>query len=413
MKILIVSKGDYAGGGGYRAAYRLHKALVEQNISSQMLVQSKSLDDYTVIGPTTKFSRLVSMLRPTVDEAPVYLYKQRSKVSFSPSWLGFNNTVQKINELNPDIVHLHWVCGGMIKIEDFAKIKAPIVWSLHDMWPFTGGCHYSDGCDNYEISCGNCKVLGSKKEYDLSKVIWKRKIKAYSSVKNSMTIVGLSKWLYSCSKNSSLLNDKNNVNLPNPIDVKKFKPFSKKKSRELWGFSNNKKLILFGALSATSDERKGYNEMTRALKKIKSNNIEIIIIGSSEPKEPPGFGFVTHFLGYLHDEISLITLLSAVDLLVVPSLQENLSNSIMESLSCGTPVIAFDVGGNSDMVVHKENGYLVKPFDTTDLKDGIEWMLNTNQYANVCKNARDKVVSEFDYPVVAKKYIKLYRDILM
>lgn len=413
MKVLIVSKGDYAGGGGYRAAYRLHKALIEQNISSKMLVQSKGLDDYTIIGPTTKFKRLVGMLRPTIDSIPVYLYKHRSKTSFSPSWLGLNNIVKKINELNPDIVHLHWVCGGMIKIEDFINIKAPIVWSLHDMWAFTGGCHYSDGCDNYEYSCGNCKVLGSKTAYDLSKVIWKRKLKAYSRVKHKFTIVGLSKWLYSCSKKSALLKEKKHVNLPNTIDTQLFKPFDKIKSRELWGLPNDKKLVLFGALGGTDDLRKGFYELSEAMDKIQKQNVEYVIFGSSEPKEKDNSEFKKHYLGYLNDEISLISLYNAVDVMVSPSLQENLSNVIMESLSCGTPVVAFDVGGNSDMVVHKENGYLVKPFDTTDLKDGIEWILYTDQYANVCKNARDKVVSEFDYQVVAKKYIELYRDILM
>jgi glycosyltransferase involved in cell wall biosynthesis len=411
MRVLLVSWGDYAGGA-YRAAYRLHKSLLEENIESHLLVESKSTDDYTVIGHTTKFQQLLGQIKPTIDKLPVNLYGKSSKTAFSPSWLGFNNIANKINSINPDIVHLHWVCGGMIKIADIAKIKAPIVWSLHDMWAFTGGCHYSEECENYKTCCGKCKVLNSAKSFDLSRIIWKRKNNTLKKIDN-LTIVGLSKWLSESSKSSSLLKGKKHVNLPNPIDTKLFKPFDKIKSRELWGLPKDKKLVLFGALGGTNDLRKGFYELREAIDKIQEQNIEYVVFGSSEPKEKDNTEFKIHYLGYLNDDKSLISLYNAVDVMVSPSLQENLSNTIMESLSCGTPVVAFDVGGNSDMVVHKENGYLVKPFDTTDLKDGIEWMLNTDQYANVCKNARDKVVSEFDYPVVAKKYIKLYRDILI
>ena len=156
MKILIVNTSDIQGGAA-RAAYRLHQALLAENIDSQMLVQSKSSDDFTVLADTGKIIRGFNKLKPTLDGLPVSRYKQRSKTLFSPAWLGFSTIVDKINALNPDIVHLHWVAGGMMPIEDIAKIKAPIVWSLHDMWAFTGGCHYDEGCHAYTKDCGNCK----------------------------------------------------------------------------------------------------------------------------------------------------------------------------------------------------------------------------------------------------------------
>lgn len=168
MKILIVNTSDIQGGAA-RASYRLHRALLNSGIDSQMLVQSKSSDDFTVIGPITKVQKAIAKMRPTLDSLPVRWFKNRTKTLFSPSWFGFSNVVDKINEINPDIVHLHWICGGMMTIEDIARIKAPIVWSLHDMWAFTGGCHYDEGCEGYKESCGNCKVLGSNKENDLSK----------------------------------------------------------------------------------------------------------------------------------------------------------------------------------------------------------------------------------------------------
>jgi glycosyltransferase involved in cell wall biosynthesis len=409
MKILIVNTFDISGGAA-RAAYRLHKALLSQGVDSQMLVQNKSSDDYTVISEANKIKKTLNKLRPFLDSIPVRFYKNRTKTLFSPSWFGFSDIVDKINKINPDIVHLHWIAAGMMKIEDIARIKAPIVWSLHDMWAFTGGCHYDEECGGYENECGNCKVLGSHKQIDLSKKVWLRKQKIFS--KKDMTIVGLSRWLNECSSNSALLKDKKHFNLPNPIDTNTFKHFDKQKARELWNLPQDKKLVLFGAMGAMSDPRKGFKELSEALHKLTCKDIEFVVFGSSEPQVSQNFGFKTHYLGHLHDDVSLVTLYSAVDVMIVPSLQENLSNAIMESLACGTPVVAFDVGGNSDMIEHLKNGYLAKPFDTDDLANGIEWVLHVSDYEQLCKNAIEKVLKEFDSIVVAKKYIELYKDIL-
>ncbi len=411
MKILIVNTSDIEGGAA-RAAYRLHRAFLAQNVDSQMLVQNKSSDDFTVISEDKKLRKYFNKLRPTIESIPVRFYKNRTKTLFSPSWFGFSNIIDKINEINPDIVHLHWICQGMIKIEDIARIKAPIVWSLHDMWAFTGGCHYDEKCLGYEKECGDCKVLGSDTSNDLSRKVFLRKEKVFSK-KKDITIVGLSRWLNDASKSSTLLKDKRHVNLPNPIDTTLFKPFDKEKSRELWNLPKDKKLVLFGAMGATSDPRKGFSELSQAMQKLDKNaNIEFVVFGSSRPQNAPDFGFKTHYLGSLADDVSLVTLYSAVDVMIVPSLQENLSNAIMESLSCGTPVVGFSIGGNSDMLEHKKNAYLAKPFDVDDLKDGIEWIINNQEYDKLCKNAREKVLKEFDSAVVAKKYVALYEEIL-
>jgi len=411
MKVLLINTSDVEGGAA-RAAYRLHKGLLESGIDSKMLVQNKKSDDYTVIElANNKIQKGINLLRPTFDQLPVKVYKNRTKTLFSPTWFNFNNFIKKINEINPDIVHLHWVCGGMIRIEDLGKIKKPIVWSLHDMWAFTGGCHYDEGCQRYLESCGRCKVLGSKKESDLSKRIFKRKQKVFNS-KKYITIVGLSNWLNNCSKNSTLLKDKRHINLPNPIDTNIFKPFNKEEARDLWSLPQDKKLVLFGAMNATGDPRKGFKELSKALQRLTSKNIEFVIFGSSKPQVAPDFGFKTHYLGHLHDDISLVTLYNAVDVMVVPSLQENLSNAIMESLSCGTPVVAFDIGGNPDMIEHQKNGYLARPYDSEDLAYGIDWVLNYENYDELCGNAREKVLKEFDSKVVAKKYIELYKQVI-
>ena len=410
MKILIVNISDIQGGAA-RAAYRLHKALLGSGIDSQMLVQSKSCDDFTVISASAKVQKAVAMLRPTLDSLPVRLYKNRTRTLFSPSWLGFSGIVEKINKINPDIVHLHWICGGMMRVEDIALIKAPIVWSLHDMWAFTGGCHYDEECEGHKDGCGNCKVLDSDKQNDLSAKLFKRKQKAFAS-KKDMTIVGLSKWLKECSESSTLLKNKKHINLPNPIDTDTFKPFDKEKSRELWCLPKDKKLVLFGAMGATSDPRKGFKELSDAMEHLTSKDIEFVVFGSGKPQNAPDFGFKTHYLGILHDDVSLITLYSAVDVMVVPSLQEAFGQTASESMSCGTPVVAFGATGLLDIVVHQKTGYLAKPFESKDLADGIEWILNTPYYYELCMNAREKVVREFDSKVVAGKYEELYEKIL-
>lgn len=410
MKILIVNTSDIQGGAA-RAAYRLHKSLLSSGVDSQMLVQNKSSDDFTVqTMANTKIQKGISKLRPTLDSIPVRFYKNKTKTLFSPSLLPFSSVVDKINELNPDIVHLHWICGGMIRIEDIAKIKAPIVWSLHDNWAFTGGCHIMWECEKYKDECRACPRLGSEKENDLSKKIFERKQKAYSS-KKDITIVGLSNWLNECSKNSTLLKDKKHLNLPNPIDTDIFKPFDKEKSRELWSLPQDKKLVLFGANSATSDINKGFKELSEALNKLEGKDIEFVVFGSSKPQNAPDFGFKTHYLGHLHDDVSLVTLYSAVDVMIVPSLQEAFGQTASESMSCGTPVVAFGATGLLDIVEHQQNGYLAKPFESEDLAHGIEWVLNATNYDELCQNAREKVVREFDSKVVAKKYVELYSEI--
>lgn len=411
MKILIVNTSDIDGGAA-RAAYRLHKALLSSGVDSQMLVQNKTSDDYTVLNENKKANKYLNKLRPILDSLSVRFYKNRTKTLFSPSFLPFSNIVDRINEINPDIVHLHWICGGMIRIEDIARIKAPIVWSLHDMWAFTGGCHYDEECKAYEKECGNCKVLGSQKENDLSRKVFKRKQKVFNN-KKDITIVGLSNWLNECSKSSTLLKNKNHINLPNPIDTDIFKPFDKNLSRELWNLPKDKKLILFGAIGATSDPRKGFKQLSIAIQNLDKNlNIEFVVFGSSKPQNAPDLGFKTHYLGSLHDDVSLVTLYSAVDVMIVPSLQEAFGQTASEAMACETPVVAFGATGLLDIVDNKVNGYLAKPFDATNLKDGIEWVLNSSNYDELCLNAREKVMREFDSKIVARKYIELYNEVL-
>lgn len=410
MKILIVNALDYEGGAA-RAAYRLHRALLAEGVDSQMLVQGKISDDQTIIGPASTIQKGLVTIRPKLDSLPVHRYNNRSQTLFSPAWLPFSGIVDRINDLNPDVVHLHWVTGGMMRIEDIARIKAPIVWSLHDMWPFTGGCHYDENCGAFKQQCGHCKVLDSAKSKDLSFHIYMRKLAAYKK-KNDITLVGLSRWITNEAINSSLFFSDQVVNLPNPIDTQVFAPVEKAVARDLLNLPQDKKIILFGAMGATSDPRKGFTALSDALLQIRTKEAELVIFGASQPKRNAEFLQKTHYLGRLHDDITLRVLYSAADVTLVPSLQENLSNAIMESLACGTPVVGFNIGGNNDLVDHFQCGYLAKAFDTIDLSNGIDWILEHHTPKKLSVAARAKVLSHFEQSIVAGRYIDLYRRIL-
>ena len=438
MKILIINTSDTSGGAA-RAAFRLHEVLQQKNVDSLMLVADKKSDVYSVI--TLPNERLIEKIRNNLDKVIRIVFARLSLVKykktmtknfgpFSPQTVSNKKLVKTINEINPDVVHLHWICGGFLSIEDIAKINTPIVWSLHDIWAFTGGCHlaaehvssqdgkerpscdkYNVMCDKYTKNCGNCDFLGSRKTNDLSFKILQRKKKVFTKIK-SMTIIGLSNWMLDCAKSSSVFLNKKVIKLSNPINTSVYKPFDKELSRKLFNLPGNRKLVLFGAVAATSTPFKGFMELIEASNKINTPNVEFVVFGSSKPENPPSFSCKVHYLGYLHDDITLVLLYSACDVMVVPSKRENLSNAIMESLSCGTPVVCFDIGGNSDMVNHKINGYLAQPFDTFDLARGIDWVLNNENYDELSKNARKKVIREFDYDVLVNKYINLYEEII-
>ncbi|CAN5194763.1 glycosyltransferase family 4 protein [soil metagenome] len=410
MKVLIVNSSDLEGGAA-RAAHRLYTGLRSSGIDAEMLVLQKKSNDSNIIGPQGKLSKAFSFLRPSLDKIPLKKYPERTKTPFSPAWVPFSGIAKIINNSDVDIVHLHWINAGMIRIEEIAKIKKPIVWSLHDMWAFTGGCHYDEECGKYKSKCGKCPVLNSSIENDLSRKVFLRKKKAYKDL--NITLVGLSNWLANCAINSSLFDRSQVVNIPNPIDTELFKPINKDFSREALRLPNMKKLVLFGAMNATSDPRKGFKELTGALQKAKSDDIELMILGADKPKDDIKYNFPVHYLGRKYDDLSLKIIYSAADVMVLPSIQENLSNAIMESMSCGTPVTAFDIGGNSDLIDDKVNGYLAKAYSIKDLSDGILWCLKGEKNSlELSKQARGKVISSFEQSIISKKYVSLYKKIL-
>ena len=410
MKILVVNSSDSVGGAA-RAARRLHQSLLSIGLDSKMLVQHKVYDDPSVFGPPRKFGKGFALMRPTLDMTPNAIYAKRNGELFSNSIMPSSRLVKEINELNPDIVHLHWINGGMISVADLSKIKAPLVWSLHDMWPFTGGCHYDNGCAGYLSTCGKCPLLGSSYSIDMSKINMRRKARAYKKIK-MLHVNALSEWLLKTAKSSSLFSGVSIGSIPNPIDTNQFSPHNKSLSRKLFGLPADKKLVLFGAMNAATDKRKGFDLLLAALNKLDDNSdIELVVFGASAMAENERFRHRIHFIGNLVDDVALQLLYDACDVMVVPSVQENLSNAIMESMAVGTPVVAFNIGGNPDLICHLQDGYLADPYSTSDLAKGIKFVLETDrgQLGNI---ARTNIIRKFEQKTIAMKYRDLYADIL-
>jgi len=408
MKILILNTSDLRGGAA-RAAYRLHSAFLENKIDSIMLVLNKYSNDSSVKQINLSIYDKIYMRILRVIEKYL-LAKYNPKTIFTTDLIEPWSVLNEIRKIDPDIIHIHWIYGGIINLKSLQKLECPIVWTLHDNRPFTGGCHMKYQCERYRDKCGNCPILGSNKIDDLSRMIWKRSMKKLRRI--DLVVNGLSKWIMNMSMHSSLLGDKKHVNLPNLINTNIYKQCDKGSAKNVLNIAHDKRIILFGAMRAIHDERKGYRELIKALSNIQRDDVIVLIFGSREPSILPELRFEIRYLGTLLDEISLITLYSASDVMVVPSLQENLSNTIMESLSCGLPVVAFNIGGNSDMITHKYNGYLAKPFQSDDLAYGIEWILNNEEYNQLSRNARQTILTRYDSQFVVKQYVAFYQNLL-
>jgi glycosyltransferase involved in cell wall biosynthesis len=413
MKALIISAYDQANGSA-RAAYRLQQGLRLMGVDSQMLVNEKGTQDSHVLAPSSKLAQGIAKSRLTFDGLPLKLYRQREAALMSLQWLP-SRSVSTIRSLNPDIINLHWANDAFVPIEALAKLNRPVAWSLHDMWAFTGGCHYTQTCDRYLQSCGACPQLGSQKERDLSRWVWRRKRKAYQQT--NLTIVALSHWLADCARASTLLKDTRIEVIHNGIDTQCYRPIDKVIARQLLCLPQDKQLVLFGALQATSDHRKGLHLLQPALNQLSQNGwhekLELIILGATQPEQPLPFGFKTHYLGTFSDDLSLALAYSAADVFVAPSIQENLANTIMESLACGTPCVAFNIGGMPDMIEHEKNGYLATPFSTDSLASGIAWILeDRSRFLKLSENAREKVLSSFRLDIQAKRYRELFEELV-
>ena len=409
---LLINTFDNVGGAA-RAAYRLHHGLLEHGIKSRYFVSQKSSDDPTVLGPSTNLEKVAAKLRYQIEGLPLFIYRDRQNVIFSPAWVPWNFH-NFINRTDADIIHLHWINGGFLQVETFKKIKKPIIWTLHDSWAFTGGCHMPLDCKKYETACGCCPVLKSNKTKDISYRIFLRKQRSWKDL--PLTIVTPSRWLADKARSSALFNGRRIEVIPNGIDTHRYKPMEKKIARELLSLPQNKKIILFGTMNAFTDLRKGIHHLQKAILILseryhQKEDVEIVVFGASKPAGEQPFSLKTYYMDRLYDDISLSLLYASADVFVAPSIEENLPYTIMESLSCGTPCVAFKIGGIPDLIEHKGNGYLAAPLDPKDLAQGIYWVLeDEKRHERLSSRAREKVIEEFDIKLISRKYMEMYYE---
>ncbi len=417
MKITLVNTSDKVGGAAV-ACNRLLMALNSQNIPANLLVQNKLSHSNLVSSTTNNYFKSKLNFYRFAYERLLFSLKEKSKeVRFAFSLANTGEDISN-NRLiyEADIIHLHWINFGFLSLntlEKLLKLNKPVVWTLHDMWTFTGGCHYSGDCTSYQVECKNCPFLIKPGEKDISNAIWNKKSKIYDN--KNITFVACSKWLADIAKKSALLNKFRIESIPNPIDTSVYKPSDKFSVRNSLNIDNNKKFLLFGSMNI-ADKRKGFYYLNQALEILDKKHpelkesMELIVFGKSKKEVFDKLPYKTNDLGMLSEESRIVAAYNAADLFVLPSLEDNLPNTIMESISCGTPVVAFNTGGIPEMIDHKSNGYLSEYKNEEDLANGIYWALFHSE--NIGENARNKTLNAYTYDNIALKYINLYHSLL-
>lgn len=409
MKPLLLSTSLEGGAGG--AALRLHQGLRRIGVSSQVLVRKKITEDETEIFAVPKrLLREFDRLRPKFDRLPLRLYPHRQGF-YSPQWFP-DGLLNRVRRLNADVINLHWVLNGFVRIETIAKLPKPLVWTLPDMWAFTGGCDYSQECDRYIRSCGHCPVLASSREQDLSRRVWKRKQRAWRDI--DFTVVTPSSWLAERARASSLFRQRRIEVIPYGLDTNLFRPVDKVVARNILRLPEDKKIVLFGAWAA--DPRKGLHLLQSALQRLSNSgwagDIELAVFGRGKPTSDVKFGFKTHYLGRFSDPLALSIVYSAAAVVVAPSIQEGFGQVASESLACGTPAVVFKNTGLSDIVDHQQNGYTAKAFDIDDLAQGIVWVIEEEErYQNLAQQAREKAVKEYSLELQAQRYLRIFNEV--
>ncbi len=418
MKIVHLNTYDGNGGAG-RACLRLSDALNAAGVDSKVLVYYKFGSNPSIVnlssGPIAKANAVYNIM------AERYLSKALVKAvqtPFSLQWFGKSILKNKwIQEA--DVIHIHWINHGFLSpkfLAELDELDKPIVWTFHDSNAFTGGCHVRYSCENFHRQCGNCPLLKISGPKDISHQTWKRKQKAYSKV--NFHIVAPSNWMANSVKESSLLGIRPISVIPNTIDLDVFRPYVKAEAKKILKIAAEKFVILSGFMPSKNDKHKGTSFLIAALFEfsrrtgIPNEQIELVIFGNKDVKNLPKFPFKTTFLGTIDKDEHLAKCYAAADAFVTASLEDNLPNTVMESLACATPVIAFTTGGIPDMVKHLENGYLAEYKSATDLANGLEWLFHHQQKEEVQKEARRIILSTFAPTVVAEQHLTLYFKLL-
>ncbi len=417
MKIIHLN--TYAGNGGAgRACMRLNKALNKEEIDSEVWVNFSFKTDSQVHNLSSGLNKWLTALKIILERNIEKLFVKSIKIPFSFPIFGVGISSHKALK-QADIIHLHWLNHAFMRPKDLvklARLKKPIVWTFHDSNAFTGGCHVRYNCDHFHQECGNCPVLKTSNTNDWSHKIWMAKEKAYKKL--SFNIIAPSNWMAKSVYQSKLLNSHIVNVIPNTLDTSIFKPQNKTEARKNLGLPTRKFIIMSGFMPSRKDLHKGTTYLVEAIAilteqhRIQPEQMELVVFGNRDSKSIPEFSITTTFLGTIADDHKLALCYSAADAFIAPSLEDNLPNTVMESLACGTPVVAFTTGGIPDMVKHKENGYLAKYRSSADLAEGINWIYQNPHREELSLNAVQTVEKYFSETTIAQQHIKLYQSLL-
>ena len=417
MRVLIINTSEKSGGAAI-AANRLMEALNNHGVKAKMLVRDKETDAITVVELGKRMMAQRHFLRERLAVWTHLHFSKKHLFDVDIANAGFHITqLREFQEA--DVIHLHWINQGMLSLKGIREILEsgkPVVWTMHDAWPATAICHYTHGCKAFLTVCRNCRLLpGHGGDKDLAYRVWNRKKQLLEH--HQVYFVACSRWLEQQAKQSALLSQQNITNIPNPIDIHVFRPTDKKRARKRLELPEDKKIILFVSQRVT-DERKGMNYLIEAIDKMvkerpdMAQHTGVAILGGHAEDFEGKLALPVYPLGYVSEVKKIVDVYNAVDLFVLPSLEDNLPNTIMEAMACGVPCVGFRVGGIPEEIDHLKTGFVAEPRNADSLMKGIRWILEEADIGALSAQAVKKVSTSYSQNSVALRYIEVYNHAL-
>jgi glycosyltransferase involved in cell wall biosynthesis len=408
-----------AGGGAAGAVFRLHHELLRQHVSSHLYVGRKtSADPHTRdLSEKCLLGKRAMALSRRLDLLPRLLRHPRANDFWSPGWHSLRDVTTMPGVIDADVLCFYWVPRGFLGIAQIGRLLTlgkPCVWRLSDMWPFTGGCHYSGSCMGFEQGCGHCPQLRSRQKHDLSSTLFASKEEHWRA--GRLTVVSPSRWMADAARVSPILKGRDIRVIATGVDTTIFQPFDRAQARREWGLPEDRRLVLFGADAALRDRRKGGSSVLMVMQQLAAQRnpteIALVLFGTDEVPEGVPDGIPVYVMGTISDEARLARLYAACDVFLAPSAQENLANTVLEAMACGTPVIAYALGGMVEAIEHGGTGFLVAPGDEASLAQATAALLADDMTRHRFEvESRSRALTSFDLRTQTAKYIALYREL--
>lgn len=403
MRVVAVTDTEGLSGAGI-AALRIQRAVAAAGVRASMVVARRQSDapDVQEIGDAGA-RRAHAMRRAAMKLAFKAIGARRGEIlsgNVFPSGMQ-----RRLREIDADVLHLHWVGLEMLRIEEIARLGKPVVWTMHDEWFALGLEHYAPTAgEPAAVVAGRGALFRS-----LDDSVRRRKAAAWKSC--DPEIVCPSRWLARRIDAAGLVASERIHVISNTVPLDTFQPRDRAAARTRLGLPKDCTVIGMGALNAEDDPRKGFDYLRRALEilsgRANSDSLRVLVFGG---RAAGNLSLQARFAGTIRGDADLAAHIAAMDVFVCPSRVENLPNTIAEALACGVPAVAFDVGGIPDLIRHRENGFLARPYDVGELVEGIEFCLAPERRDTLASAARAFAESSLGGASVAGQYISIYRQ---